>query len=72
MLRKIFLPSIFIVLSWGFWISPDFKIISAGVAIFLFGMLSLENILYKVTDERWKSASFGIVLPAFKKHLLCR
>lgn len=73
MLRKIFLPSIFIILSWGFWISPDFKFISAGVAIFLFGMLSLENgfkvftggtlenILSKVTDKRWKSISFGIV-----------
>ncbi len=73
MLRKIFLPSIFIILSWGFWISPEFKTISAGVAIFLFGMLSLENgfkvftggtlerILSKVTDQRWKSISFGIV-----------
>ena len=27
----------------GFWVSPDFKVISAGVAIFLFGMLSLEE-----------------------------
>ena len=73
MLNKIFLPSIFIILSWGFWISPDFKIISAGVAIFLFGMLSLDNgfkvftggtlekILAKATNNRWKSISFGIV-----------
>lgn len=73
MLRKIFLPSIFIILGWGFWISPDFKIIAAGVAIFLFGMLSLETgfkvftggtlekILANTTDKRWKSLSFGIV-----------
>ena len=73
MLGKIFLPTILIILSWGFWISPDFKIISAGVAIFLFGMLSLdsgfkiftggtlEKILAKTTDKRWKSLTFGIV-----------
>ncbi len=73
MLGKIFLPTILIILSWGFWISPDFKVISAGVAIFLFGMLSLdsgfkiftggtlEKILAKTTDKRWKSLTFGIV-----------
>ena len=73
MLRKIILPSIFVVLGLGFWISPDFKIIAAGVAIFLFGMLSLESgfklftggtlekILAKATDKRWKSLTFGIV-----------
>ena len=73
MLGKIFLPTILIILSWGFWISPDFKIISAGVAIFLFGMLSLdsgfkiftggmlEKILAKTTNKRWKSLTFGIV-----------
>ncbi len=73
MLRKILLPSIFIVLGWGFWISPDFKMIAAGVAIFLFGMLSLETgfkvftggtlekILSKATNKRWKSLTFGIV-----------
>ena len=43
MLRKILLPSIFLVLSYGFLISPDFKEIAAGAAIFLFGMLSLEE-----------------------------
>lgn len=73
MLRNIFLPTIFIILSWGFWISPDFKAIAAGVSIFLFGMLSLESgfkiftggtlekILAKTTDKRWKSLTFGIV-----------
>ncbi len=73
MLRKILLPTIIVILAWGFWISPDFKVISAGVAIFLFGMLSLENgfkvftggtlekILSRFTNSRWKSISFGIV-----------
>ncbi len=70
-LQKILLPTIFIVLAYGFWISPDFKEISAGVAIFLFGMLALEEgfraftggnlekILRKSTDKLWKSLTFG-------------
>ncbi|OOZ40750.1 sodium:phosphate symporter [Solemya pervernicosa gill symbiont] len=73
MLRKIFLPTIFVVLGYGFWISPDFKEIAAGVAIFLFGMLSLEEgfraftggilerILKFSTDRLWKSVSFGVL-----------
>jgi phosphate:Na+ symporter len=73
MLRKILLPTIFLILSYGFWISPDFKVIAAGVAIFLFGMLSLEEgfkaftggilerILQRTTDRLWKSLSFGIL-----------
>ncbi|MEN8303419.1 MAG: Na/Pi symporter, partial [Campylobacterota bacterium] len=72
MLRRIFLPSILLVLGYGFWISPDFKEISAGVAIFLFGMLSLEEgfrafsggalekILQKSTDKLYKSIGFGV------------
>ncbi len=73
MLAKIFLPTIFIVLAYGFWVSPNFKEISAGVAIFLFGMISLENgfraftggllenLLRRTTDKYWKSLSFGII-----------
>ncbi len=73
MIRKIFLPTILLVLTYGFWISPDFQEISAGVAIFLFGMLFLEegfkaftgglleNLLQKATNKLWKSLSFGIV-----------
>ncbi|WP_246480533.1 Na/Pi cotransporter family protein [Motiliproteus sediminis] len=72
MLRKILLPVIFAVLAYGFWVSTDFKAISAGVAIFLFGMLSLEEgfrvfsggvlerVLKRSTDKLWKSLSFGI------------
>ena len=29
MLRKILLPTIFLILSFGFWIRPDFKTIAA-------------------------------------------
>lgn len=73
MLRKIFLPLIFFLLAYGFWISPDFKEIAAGVSIFLFGMLSLEegfkvftggvleSLLKKTTDKKWKSLGFGMV-----------
>ena len=73
MLRKVLLPSILLVLGYGFWVSPDFKEIAAGIAIFLFGMLSLEEgfktftggllerILKRTTDRLWKSLSFGIV-----------
>ena len=73
MTRNLLLLSIFVILGYGFWISPDFKTISAGVAIFLLGMLSLEkgfksfsggvlaNFLERTTDARWKSLSFGII-----------
>ncbi len=73
MLRKIILPIIFALLAYGFWVSPDFKQIAAGVAIFLFGMLFLEDgfkvftggilekILKRTTDKLWKSMTFGAV-----------
>ncbi len=76
MLRKIFFPTILLLLAYGFWISPNFKEIAAGVAIFLFGMLSLEEgfkvfsggtlerILKASTDKLWKSISFGFVSTA--------
>ena len=72
-LKKILLPTILTILAYGFWISPDFKEIAAGVAIFLFGMLSLEEgfraftggmlekVLKRTTDKLWKSLSFGVV-----------
>jgi len=73
MLRRIILPVIFAILVYGFWVSPDFKEIAAGVAIFLFGMLFLEEgfraftggllekMLTVTTDRLWKSIGFGIV-----------
>lgn len=73
MSRHIALAAIFLLLGWGFWASPNFKEIAAGVAIFLFGMLSLEEgfkaftggtlerILQKSTNRLWKSCLFGVV-----------
>ena len=73
MLGRILLPSIFIVLSYGFWISTGFKDIAAGVALFLFGMLcmeqgfksysgsALQRVLTTSTDHLWKSLTFGMV-----------
>ncbi len=73
MLKKILLPSIFFILAYGFWLSDDFKEISAGVAIFMFGMLSLEQgfrtftggvlerLINQTTASYWKSFIFGII-----------
>ncbi len=73
MLKKILLPSMLLILAYGFWVSPDFKEIAAGVAIFLFGMLfleegfkaftggMLEKLLQKTTNKTWKSLLFGVV-----------
>jgi len=73
MLKKVLLPSILIMLGYGFWVSPDFKEIAAGVSIFLFGMLFLEEgfkaftggvlekLLQKTTNKTWKSLLFGVV-----------
>ena len=72
MLRKLFLPTILLVLAYGFWISPNFKTIAAGLALFLFGMVSLEEgfkaftggtletLLRRSTDKVWKSILLGI------------
>ena len=76
MLKKILLPLILVILAYGFWISSDFKEIAAGVAIFLFGMLTLEEgfkafsggilekILEKSTNKLHKSISFGFIATA--------
>jgi len=76
MLKKILLPVIFMILTYGFWLSPDFKVIAAGVAIFLLGMLSLEQgfsaftggllerILKRVTGNKWQALGFGLMSTA--------
>lgn len=73
MLKNIFLPISLLLLAYGFWLSPNFKQISAGIAIFLFGMLSLEQgfrsfsggllekILKNSTDKLYKSIAFGVI-----------
>lgn len=72
-MQTIFLVASVAILTIGFWFSNEFKGIAAGVAIFLFGMLSLEQgfkaftggalerILQKTTNTHWKSLFFGIV-----------
>ena len=71
--RKLLLPVILLLLAYAFWRSSDFKQIASGVAIFLFGMLALEDgfqrfsggllerVLRYSTDRLWKALSFGIV-----------
>ena len=65
-----------VILAWGFWMSDDFLRLSAGVALFMFGMLSLEQgfqaftggvlerVLETTTDTRLKSMGFGLVTTA--------
>lgn len=76
MLKKMFLPAVIILLLLLFWSSPDFKDIAAGVAILLFGMMSLENgfkaltegplqiLLSKMTNRHYKSFLFGATTTA--------
>jgi len=75
-MHKALLLIVIPLLSYGFWLSDAFKGIAAGVSIFLFGMLSLEQgfkaftggvlerILQKTTDTAWKSFGFGFVSAA--------
>lgn len=73
MLKKVLLPTILVLLAYGFWVSPDFKDVAAGIALFMFGMIlleegfkaftggALETVLRKSTSHQWKSFSFGMV-----------
>ncbi|PJE80614.1 hypothetical protein CI610_00396 [invertebrate metagenome] len=73
MLNRIFLPPIILVLLYGFWVSAEFRVVAAGVAVFLFGMIYLEKgfkvftgsllerLLKKITGSLWKSLTFGVV-----------
>ena len=74
--RQLVLTGILGLLAFALWASPEFKQIAAGVAIFLFGMLSLENgfrrftggflerVLRRTTNTIPKSLGFGIVSTA--------
>lgn len=75
-MHKVLLLIVIPLLSYGFWLSDEFKGIAAGVSIFLFGMLSLEQgfkaftggalerILQKTTNTSWKSFGFGFLSAA--------
>ncbi|MCR9139299.1 MAG: Na/Pi symporter [Alphaproteobacteria bacterium] len=72
-MKRLLLPVIIAVLLSGFWASPEFQEIAAGVAIFLFGMLMLEDgfrlfsggflerVLERTTGSVPRSLLFGIV-----------
>lgn len=72
-MKRLLLPIIVGILIAGFWASSNFQEIAAGVAIFLFGMLMLEDgfklfsggfleqILSRATGSVPKSLLFGIV-----------
>jgi phosphate:Na+ symporter len=76
MFRKIYLPTVAVMLAWGFWLSDDFLRLSAGVALFMFGMLSLEQgfqaftggilerVLETATGSRARSMGFGLAATA--------
>ncbi|HRP76935.1 MAG TPA: Na/Pi symporter [Rhodocyclaceae bacterium] len=71
--RHILLATIFLILGYGFLASPEFNEIAAGVAIFLFGMMcleqgfkaftggTLERLLERTTNRQWKSFVFGVL-----------
>ena len=43
MIKNLTLAVALAALAAGFWVSPNFKEIAAGVSLFLFGMLFLED-----------------------------
>ncbi|NOR71246.1 MAG: Na/Pi cotransporter family protein, partial [Methylomarinum sp.] len=73
MIRNSLLFIVMLLLSYGFWISSDFKTIIAGISIFLFGMLSLqqgfrsftggilEKVLKAITSSLPKRLCFGVI-----------
>lgn len=73
LMKKLLLPVILTLLIVSFYLSPDFQEIAAGVAIFLFGMLMLEDgfrlfsggflesMLARVTGSVTRSLGFGVV-----------
>jgi phosphate:Na+ symporter len=76
MIRKTLFCVLLVALAIVLYFNPNFKTISAGVAILLFGMIMLEegfrvftkgplqNILKKATDKLYKSISAGALVTA--------
>jgi phosphate:Na+ symporter len=73
LIKRMMLPLILILMGYAFWRSDNIEQIAAGVAIFLFGMLAiedgfqrlsggfLERFLRSSTNRLWKSLNFGII-----------
>lgn len=71
MARRLPLIVVLILLGWMFWSSPTLAGIASGVAVFLFGMMALEQglrgltggtleaLLRRSTDRLWKGLAFG-------------
>ena len=71
MVRRLPLIFALVLLGWTFWASPTISAIASGVAIFLFGMMALEqglkgltggvleNLLKRSTNRLWKGLTFG-------------
>ncbi len=71
LLRRVTLPVLLVLLLVGFWMSGEFQEVAAGVAIFLFGMLMLEQgfelfsggilerILERATKSTPRAMAFG-------------
>ena len=76
MFKNILLLVVLLLLGLSFWLIPNSQEISAGVAILLFGMISLENgfksfaegplkkLLSAATDKFYKSFSVGMISTA--------
>jgi phosphate:Na+ symporter len=70
--QKLWLAALFLLLGYTFWVSPDISEIAAGIALFLFGMRSLETgfqsftggpletALRRSTSRLWKAIGFGV------------
>lgn len=75
--RKMLLPIILLLMGYALWQNGNIRQIAAGVAIFLFGMLAiedgfqrlsggiLERFLRSSTDKLWKSINFGFITTSF-------
>lgn len=73
MYKKIFITPLFFILAYGLFANSDFKTIAAGIAIFIVGMLfmeegfklftggALEKVLQKTTNTVLKSIFSGFV-----------
>lgn len=77
MFKRLFFILFLIIVGIILYFNPNFKTISAGIAILLFGMIMLEdgfkvftkgplqNILKKATNKLYKSISLGAFVTAF-------
>ena len=76
MTRKVLLAVIVLLLGWGFWVNPTIKEVGAGIAILLFGMITLEQgfnafvagtlrkVLKHLTNRLYKTLGIGFLSTA--------